>query len=106
MAGRKAGTMLLRGFTTVSDTGSPAFGLKQAIDQGAVTGPRLCPPGAKRAQDWSGQVTVWGWGAGLLGQFAPSTGAPALPFDTSLSDGLENLDAAVCLAGSALGLTV
>lgn len=50
MAGREAGATLLRGFTTVRDTGGPAFGLKQAIDQGAVTGPRIFPSGAMLSQ--------------------------------------------------------
>lgn len=50
MAGREAGATLLRGFTTVRDTGGPAFGLKLAIDQGAVTGPRIFPSGAMLSQ--------------------------------------------------------
>lgn len=50
MAGREAGATLLRGFTTVRDTGGPAFGLKMAIDQGAVTGPRIFPSGAMLSQ--------------------------------------------------------
>ncbi len=50
MAGREAGATLLRGFTTVRDTGGPVFGLKQAIDQGVVTGPRIFPSGAMLSQ--------------------------------------------------------
>lgn len=50
MAGREAGATLMRGFTTVRDTGGPAFGLKMAIDQGAVTGPRIFPSGAMLSQ--------------------------------------------------------
>jgi imidazolonepropionase-like amidohydrolase len=50
MAGREAGATLLRGFTTVRDTGGPVFGLKLAIDQGAVTGPRIFPSGAMLSQ--------------------------------------------------------
>ncbi|MFU8778607.1 MAG: amidohydrolase family protein, partial [Roseovarius sp.] len=50
MAGREAGATLMRGFTTVRDTGGPVFGLKQAIDQGAVTGPRIFPSGAMLSQ--------------------------------------------------------
>ncbi len=40
----------MRGFTTVRDTGGPVFGLKMAIDQGAVTGPRIFPSGAMLSQ--------------------------------------------------------
>lgn len=50
MAGREAGATLMRGFTTVRDTGGPVFGLKLAIDQGAVTGPRIFPSGAMLSQ--------------------------------------------------------
>ena len=37
---------LMRGFTTVRDLGGPAFPLKQAIDEGLVSGPRIYPSGA------------------------------------------------------------
>lgn len=37
---------LMRGFTTVRDLGSPSFGLKQAIDEGILDGPRIYPSGA------------------------------------------------------------
>ena len=37
---------LLRGFTTVRDMGGPAFGLKRAIDEGVIAGPRIYPSGA------------------------------------------------------------
>ncbi|MBK6598428.1 MAG: amidohydrolase family protein [Proteobacteria bacterium] len=37
---------LLRGFTTVRDLGGPSFGLKQAIDEGVIEGPRIFPSGA------------------------------------------------------------
>jgi imidazolonepropionase-like amidohydrolase len=37
---------LLRGFTSVRDAGGPTFGLKLAIDQGLVPGPRIYPSGA------------------------------------------------------------
>lgn len=50
MSGREAGATLMRGFTTVRDTGGPVFGLKLAIDQGAVTGPRIFPSGAMLSQ--------------------------------------------------------
>ncbi|NNU82229.1 amidohydrolase family protein [Halovulum dunhuangense] len=50
MSGREAGATLMRGFTTVRDVGGPAFGLKLAIDQGAVAGPRIFPSGAMLSQ--------------------------------------------------------
>lgn len=34
------------GFTTVRDMGGPTFGLKRAIDQGVIAGPRIYPSGA------------------------------------------------------------
>jgi imidazolonepropionase-like amidohydrolase len=37
---------LMRGFTTLRDLGGPTFALKQAIDQGLATGPRIYPSGA------------------------------------------------------------
>jgi imidazolonepropionase-like amidohydrolase len=38
-----ARAMLLRGFTTVRDVGGPVGGLKKAIDEGLVEGPRILP---------------------------------------------------------------
>ena len=46
VAADEARDTLLRGFTTVRDLGGPAFGLKRAIDQGLVAGPRIYPSGA------------------------------------------------------------
>src|SRR5215831_19723697 len=40
VAGAEAKDTLLRGFTTVRDVGGPAFGLKRAIDEGVILGPR------------------------------------------------------------------
>lgn len=45
-AGAEATDTLMRGFTTVRDMGGPAFGLKRAIDEGLVAGPRIFPSGA------------------------------------------------------------
>ncbi|MDW4499330.1 amidohydrolase family protein [Sulfitobacter sp. D35] len=50
VAGQEAGATLLRGFTTVRDTGGPAFGLKLAIDREVVSGPRIFPSGAMLSQ--------------------------------------------------------
>src|SRR5215471_6690205 len=46
LAGREAEKTLMRGFTTVRDVGGPVFGLKRAIDEGTVVGPRIYPSGA------------------------------------------------------------
>ncbi|HET9068294.1 MAG TPA: amidohydrolase family protein, partial [Amaricoccus sp.] len=46
VAGAEATDTLMRGFTTVRDMGGPSFGLKQAIDEGVVVGPRIYPSGA------------------------------------------------------------
>lgn len=50
IAGRQAELMLLRGFTTVRDVGGPCFGLKRAIDEGVIRGPRIFPAGAMISQ--------------------------------------------------------
>lgn len=42
--------MLMRGFTSVRDVGGPIFELKQAIDGGQVSGPRIWPSGATISQ--------------------------------------------------------
>jgi len=41
LAARQAQATLMRGFTTVRDLGGPVFGLKRAIDEGVVVGPRI-----------------------------------------------------------------
>jgi imidazolonepropionase-like amidohydrolase len=41
VAGQEAGATLMRGFTTVRDTGGAVFGLKLAIDRGVLAGPRI-----------------------------------------------------------------
>jgi imidazolonepropionase-like amidohydrolase len=45
-AGDEATDTLMRGFTTVRDVGGPVFGLKRAIDEDIVKGPRIYPSGA------------------------------------------------------------
>ena len=45
-AGDEATDTLMRGFTTVRDVGGPVFGLKRAIDEGIIEGPRIYPSGA------------------------------------------------------------
>jgi imidazolonepropionase-like amidohydrolase len=49
-SGKAAGEMLMRGFTSVRDLGGPTFGLKRAIDEGHVMGPRIWPSGAALSQ--------------------------------------------------------
>jgi imidazolonepropionase-like amidohydrolase len=46
VAGEEATDTLMRGFTTIRDVGGPVFGLKRAIDEGIVKGPRIYPSGA------------------------------------------------------------
>ncbi len=46
VAGTQAERTLMRGFTTVRDAGGPSFGLKRAIDEGIIPGPRIYPSGA------------------------------------------------------------
>jgi imidazolonepropionase-like amidohydrolase len=45
-ASAEAERTLMRGFTAIRDLGGPSFALKQAIDQGLVSGPRIYPSGA------------------------------------------------------------
>src|SRR6185369_2642880 len=46
LASLEAADTLMRGFTTVRDVGGPVFGLKRAIDEGLIVGPRIYPSGA------------------------------------------------------------
>lgn len=69
-----------------------AASLRSAI--GAAILAAVASPALAQSQDWSGQVTIYGWGAGVTGDFTPFTGAPTLSFEKSLSDVLEDLDAA------------
>src|SRR5499427_8173714 len=46
VAGAEANDTLMRGFTTIRDLGGPSFGLKQAIDEDTIIGPRIFPSGA------------------------------------------------------------
>lgn len=50
VAASEAHRTLLRGFTSVRDLAGPSFGLKRAIDQGLVPGPRIYPSGAMISQ--------------------------------------------------------
>jgi imidazolonepropionase-like amidohydrolase len=46
LAADEAKDTLMRGFTTIRDVGGKSFSLKQAIDEGIATGPRIYPSGA------------------------------------------------------------
>ncbi|MBN9601509.1 MAG: amidohydrolase family protein [Afipia felis] len=46
LAADEATDTLMRGFTTVRDVGGPSFGIKRAIDEGVIRGPRIYPSGA------------------------------------------------------------
>ncbi len=50
LAAHEAEATLMRGFTTVRDLGGPVFGLKRAIDDGIMIGPRIYPSGAMISQ--------------------------------------------------------
>ena len=47
---KSAENFLMLGFTTVRDLGGPVFGVKRAIDEGLVPGPRIYPSGAYISQ--------------------------------------------------------
>jgi imidazolonepropionase-like amidohydrolase len=47
---REAKRTLMRGFTTIRELAGPAFGLKRAIDEGLIEGPRIYPSGAAITQ--------------------------------------------------------
>lgn len=80
-AAKSAENFLMLGFTTVRDLGGPSFGIKKAIDEGIIPGPRVYPSGAFISQTsghgdmrnpnepsllWSGApmhpVDALGWG--------------------------------------------
>lgn len=67
---------------------------RTSILRAAVLAAPLFASAPAAAQDWTGQVTLYGWGAGVSGDFTPFGGAPTLSFDASLSEVLEDLDAA------------
>jgi imidazolonepropionase-like amidohydrolase len=50
VAGRTASNLLAQGFTAARDVGGPVFGLKRAIDEDILPGPRIWPAGAPIGQ--------------------------------------------------------
>lgn len=78
------------------------FGKTLAIAALGLLGILSSPVVAQTRGDlFNGQVTVYGWGAGISGDLTPFTGAPTLSFDKSLSEVLEDLDAAFFVTGLA-----
>lgn len=57
---------------------------------------------AQAGDTWRKQVTLYGWGARIGGDFTPFTGGPVLSFDKSLSEVLEDLDAVFLVTGLAI----
>jgi imidazolonepropionase-like amidohydrolase len=49
-AANMASDFLMQGFTSARDVGGPVFGLKRAIDEGVIAGPRIWPAGAMISQ--------------------------------------------------------
>jgi len=47
---KAAENFLMLGFTTVRDLGGPVFGIKRAVDEGLIPGPRIYPSGAYISQ--------------------------------------------------------
>lgn len=85
-AGQEAGRTLLRGFTSIRDAGGPTFGLKRAIDENIITGPRIFPSGAIISQ------------TGGHGDFRAPYDMP-LPFDCCHLTHTEEIGAAIIADG-------
>ena len=85
-AGHEAGKTLLRGFTTIRDAGGPVFGLKRAIDEGILSGPRIYPSGSIISQ------------TGGLGDFRAVYEEPR-PFDCCGLTHTEEIGAAIIADG-------
>ncbi len=76
--------------------------LTKPVQAALLTSVIAMAPVLAGAQDWSTQVTLYGWGSSVKGDFTPLTGAPTLSFDKSLSEILEDLDGAFFITGLAL----
>jgi imidazolonepropionase-like amidohydrolase len=85
----------MRGFTTVRDMAGPTFGIKRAIDAGAIPGPRVYPSGAliSRTAGHGDVAPVWERPKALGGQPAREE---TLGFYT-VADGVPQVLAAVRL---------
>jgi len=89
----EAEKVLMNGVTTVRDLGGEVFGLKRAIDQGKIPGPRIYPSGAMIAQT-SGHADFR-----FPNQTNPSLGGPVpigdLAHHSALVDGVPKMLATV-----------
>ena len=84
---------LMRGFTTVRDVGGPTLGLKQLIDQGLSTGPRIFSSGMGISQ--TAGHGDWRWSNAKSSYF---TGAPNFWTENNyffLADGVAEVQKAV-----------
>jgi hypothetical protein len=75
--------------------------LRRAAAGAVLAGTAALMAAPSMADDWAGQITLYGWGAGVTGDFTPTTGTPTLSFDKSLSEVLEDLDGAFFATGLA-----
>lgn len=66
-----------------------------------LSAPFAAPVAAQSADGWTGQATLYAWGAGIGGDVTPFAGAPTLSFDKSLSEVLEDSDGFFFLSGLA-----
>ncbi len=85
--------MLMRGFTSVRDMAGPVFGLKQAIDEGLVQGPRVYPSGAAISQ--TAGHGDFRWPTDLNKNFGGNVYATELRGLSFLADGKPQVLAAV-----------
>lgn len=88
-ATKAAENNLMQGFTTLRDMGGPAFGLKRAIDQNIIAGPRIYPSGAIISQ-------TGGHGDFLLPQDVPRDAAAPLAYAERnnvgvIADGIDEI---------------
>jgi len=93
LAGVEASRYLMRGFTTVRDVGGPTLGLKQLIDQGLSTGPRIFSSGMGISQ--TAGHGDWRWGNAKSSYF---TGVPNFWTENNyffLADGVAEVQKAV-----------
>jgi imidazolonepropionase-like amidohydrolase len=88
-AARAAERQLMRGFTSVRDTGGPAFGLKRAIDEGLAVGPRIYPSGATISQ--TGGHGDFGAPTDVPRQIGAPLSYPERSNMTIIADGVDQL---------------
>ena len=89
VATKTAGDNLMQGFTTIRDLGGPSFGIKRAIDQNLIPGPRIYPSGAIISQ-------TGGHGDFLMPQDVPRDAAAPLSYAEKnsigiIADGVEEV---------------